>query len=128
MTSEPPPYPGEPGPSSDLPSYRSIPPPQGGYPPETPLPLTAPSSALEGNTKSLWSMILGILSLFWCGGVLLGPAAIVLSNLADKEIAATGGAQTGKIRSRVGLILGMIGAVGWLVYLLISTGSSTRAQ
>ena len=124
MTNEPPPYPGDPGPSNNLPSHGSIS-PQASHTPEPPLPLTARGTPLEGNTKALWSMILGILSLCWCTGVLLGPAAIILSNLADREIAATGGAQPGKIRSKVGLTLGMIGAVGWVIYLLTVTTSYT---
>ncbi len=37
MTNEPPPYPGDPNPSTgDLPAYGSTPPPEGGYPPPPP--------------------------------------------------------------------------------------------
>ncbi|WP_332663632.1 DUF4190 domain-containing protein [Aeromicrobium sp.] len=138
-TNDPPPYPGEPNPSTNnpqnpppLPSYGSTPepppgsypppppgsyppPPPGGYPPPAPGGYGAPP---ESNKKALWSMITGIISLFCCG-VVLGPVAIVLSNQAKSEIAATGGAQPGAGQAKAGLILGIIGIVGWVIFLLV---------
>jgi hypothetical protein len=61
-----------------------------------------------GNKKALWSMILGILSLFCCG-VVTGIVAIVLSQQAKQEIRASGGAQTGEGQAQAGLVLGIIG-------------------
>jgi hypothetical protein len=140
-TNEPPPYPGEPNPSandpqtppppaSEPPSYGSVPPPPGAYPPPPaggypPPPGNYPPPAPggygappESNKKALWSMITGIISLFCCG-VVLGPVAIVLSNQAKSEIAATGGVQPGAGQAKAGLILGIIGIVGWVIFLLV---------
>lgn len=63
-------------------------------------------------------MIAGIVSLFCCG-VVLGPVAIVLSTQARAEIAATGGVQSGEGQAKAGLILGIIGIIGWLFVLVI---------
>jgi hypothetical protein len=148
-TNEPPPYPGEPNPSTneptnppppsgEPPSYGSAPPPPGAYPPPPaggyppppaggypPPPGSYPPPApggygapLESNKKALWSMISGIISLFCCG-VVLGPVAIVLSNQAKSEIAATGGTQPGLGQAKAGLILGIIGIVGWVFIILV---------
>lgn len=140
-TNEPPPYPGEPNPSTndpqnppppagEPPSYGSAPPPPGAYPPPPaggypPPPGGYPPPApggygapLESNKKALWSMITGIISLFCCG-VVLGPVAIVLSNQAKSEIAATGGVQSGAGQAKAGFILGIIGIVGWVLFLLV---------
>ncbi len=144
MTNEPPPYPGEPNPSTNEPttpppppSYGSAPqppggaypppppgayppPPAGGYPPPGGYP-PAPGgygAPQESNKKALWSMICGIISLFCCG-VILGPVAIVLSNQAKSEIAATGGTQPGLGQAKAGLILGIIGIVGWVFLILV---------
>jgi len=61
-----------------------------------------------GNKKAMWSMILGILSLVCCG-VITGIAAIVLSQQAKREIAASGGMQTGAGQAQAGFVLGIIG-------------------
>ncbi|MEI2819181.1 MAG: DUF4190 domain-containing protein [Marmoricola sp.] len=69
------------------------------------------------NQKALWAMILGILSL--CCGFLLGIPAIILGVIGGKEIAASGGMQQGEGMAKAGLILGVIGTVigiGWLVF------------
>lgn len=72
---------------------------------------------MESNKKALWSMITGIISLFCCG-VVLGPVAIVLSNQAKAEIASTGGMQPGAGQAKAGLILGIIGIVGWVLVIV----------
>jgi hypothetical protein len=74
-----------------------------------------------GNQKALWSMILGILSLFCCG-VLTGIAAIVLSQQAKKEIAASGGMQTGSGQAQAGFVLGIIGIALTVVGLIAYVG------
>jgi hypothetical protein len=62
----------------------------------------------SSNQKALWSMILGIVSLLCCG-VITGAAAIILSQQAKKEIAASGGLQSGSGQAQAGFILGIIG-------------------
>ena len=63
-------------------------------------------------------MITGIISLFCCG-VVLGPVAIVLSNQAKNEIAYSRGMQTGEGMAKAGLILGIVGIVGWVLLIIV---------
>jgi hypothetical protein len=97
--SEPPPPP---------PQYGAPQPPYGGYPQKT-------------NQKAIWSLVLGILSIICCG-LLAGIPAIILGNLAKKEIDATG--QPGRGMAQAGFILGIISiAVTAISLLLYATGS-----
>lgn len=97
-------------------SYIPPPPPppgadQGGFyqPPKT-------------NQKALWSMILGILGLVCCG-LFAGVPALVLGNIAQKEIASSGGAQTGEGMAKAGVILGIITiAFSVLIIILLAVG------
>jgi hypothetical protein len=123
-TNEPPPSGNQPNPhTNDLPSYGSVPPPEGSYPPPPSggyPPPPAPGgygAAPEANKKALWSMILGIISLI-CFGIVVGPIAIVLSIMAKKEIEASGGRQTGGGQATAGLVLGILGAVFTVLYLI----------
>jgi uncharacterized membrane protein len=101
MSYTPPPPPPQPGP--------------GGYGYATP----------QQNQKALWSMILGILSLICCG-VVVGIVAIVLGNSAKKEIAASGGMQTGEGMAKAGVIMGWIGIALTILYVILAvTGALT---
>jgi len=71
----------------------------------------------SSNQKALWSMILGIASLFCCG-VITGAAAIILSQQAKREIAASGGMQTGAGQAQAGFILGIIGIALTVIILI----------
>jgi len=134
--SYPPPPPQEPDDSGSIPPppppppappYGSAPPPYGapqpGYgapPPGYGYPgggMAVPSS----NQKALWSMILGIVSLFCCG-VITGIVAIVLAQQAKKEIAASGGMQTGAGQAQAGFVLGIIGVALTVVGLFAWVG------
>ena len=64
-------------------------------PPPPPPPGPGGYAMPQTNQKALWSMILGILSLVCCG-LLAGIPALILGNSAQKEIAASGGAQSGE--------------------------------
>jgi hypothetical protein len=66
----------------------------------------------------MWSMITGIISLFCCG-IVLGPVAIVLSSQARSEIRQSQGWQTGEGQAKAGLILGIIGVVGWVLIIAV---------
>ena len=127
-TNEPPPN--EPqSPTSDLPSYGSVqpplppagsvpPPPAGGLPP-APGGYGAPA-APEQNKKALWSMILGIVGLVCCG-IFAGIPALVLSSQAKKEIAASGGQQTGGGMATAGLVLGILSLASTLFSIIYYT-------
>ncbi|TCI99792.1 DUF4190 domain-containing protein [Aeromicrobium sp. IC_218] len=118
MTTNEPPFSNDPNQPGGLPPYGSggdvPPPPPGGYgygdggygaPPEQ-------------NKKALWSMILGIVGLLCCG--IAGIVAIVLSNTAKKEIAASGGRQTGAGMATAGLVLGIVAIVLWIAGIVIN--------
>jgi len=64
----------------------------------------------QTNKKALWSMILGILGLLCCG-LFTGIPALILGNIAKKEIAGSGGAQSGGGMAQAGFILGIIAIV-----------------
>ncbi len=76
----------------------------------------------QTNQKALWSMILGIVGLICCG-LFAGIPALILGNMAKKEIAASGGAQTGGGMATAGVILGII-AIVWSIIsgILLATG------
>ncbi len=115
-------------------SYTPPPPPpeQGGWGGQQPndpgYPAPGPGAPGYGppknNTKALLSLIIGIVSLpfgFCCSIFgLVGIAAIVLGNMAKKEIAASGGAQTGAGMAKAGFILGIVGTVLAVVMAIVS--------
>ncbi len=98
----------------------------GGYPPGW-------TGQPQTNQKATWSLITGIFAVpLGCCSCLgwVGIAAILLGGSAKKEIAASGGAQTGEGQAKAGVILGWIGAVlGTIVLIvniaLVASGNST---
>lgn len=60
------------------------------------------------NQKALWALILGILGLVCCG-IFTAVPALILGNNAKKEIAASGGTQSGEGMAQAGFILGIVG-------------------
>lgn len=74
------------------------------------------------NQKALWSLILGILGLVCCG-IFTGIPALILGNGAKKQIAASGGAETGAGMAQAGVILGIIAiALSVLGFILFAAG------
>ncbi len=79
----------------------------------------------QTNQKAMWSMILGILSPFCCG-LFTGIPALILGNMAKKEIQSSGGAQTGAGMATAGIVLGIIAiALSILYIILYATGVLT---
>lgn len=77
----------------------------------------------QQNKKALWSMILGILGLVCCG-LFAGIPALILGNTAKKEIAASGGSQTGGGMATAGVILGIIAIVLSVIQIILfATGA-----
>jgi hypothetical protein len=77
------------------------------------------------NQKALWALITGILSLICCG-IVAGIPAMILGNSAKKEIAASGGTQSGGGMAQAGFILGIISiAITLLWIILYATGAAT---
>ncbi len=116
----PPPAYGTPPASGTVPPYGTAPqqppPPGYGYPPQPPQGYGYPPQPPQStNAKAVVSLVLGIVSMLFCfAGFIFGIAAIILSVLARKEIAAqppgttsSGGVAIG------GLVTGIIGTVIW---------------
>ncbi|GAB3660908.1 hypothetical protein GCM10027596_20310 [Nocardioides korecus] len=70
------------------------------------------------NKKAIWALVLGILGLVCCG-FFAGIPAIVLGRSAQREIDASGGAQSGRGMATAGFILGIIGVVWGVIYLIL---------
>lgn len=104
-------------------SYPPPPPPGGGgYPPPPPgaggYGQPGGYAQPQSNKKALWSMILGIVSIVCCG-ILAGIPALILGNIAKKEIAAAGGMQSGGGMAKAGVILGIISIALTIIYIIL---------
>ncbi|MGH3509343.1 MAG: DUF4190 domain-containing protein [Nocardioidaceae bacterium] len=92
----------------------------------TPPPPPPPAGSVPAgsNNKATLSLVLGILSipLGFCCSIfgLVGIAAILLGNSARKEIAQSGGAQTGDGLARAGVITGYVGVALGVVFLIVT--------
>ena len=92
------------------PQYGAPQPPMGGAPQGT-------------NPKAIWALVLGILGLLCCG-FFTGIPAVILGNMAKKEIES--GTGTGRGLAQAGFILGIIAiALGVLGVILAATGVVT---
>ncbi len=73
------------------------------------------------NNLALASMILGIVSIVvcccCCGGVILGSLAVILACLSRVEPFFTGQAKAGLVTGIIGICLGLLSTVVWMVYL-----------
>lgn len=109
-----------------------FPPPPGAYPPPAagagyPPPQQYAGGPQQTNQLALWSMITGIVALvlgvIGACGVIFGPVAIGLALPGKRQIAASHGMQKGDGMATAGLIMGSIGAVISVVWIiLIATG------
>ncbi|MFN2463376.1 MAG: DUF4190 domain-containing protein [Candidatus Dormibacteria bacterium] len=73
------------------------------------------------NQKAVISLVLAIVGLFCCG-LIMGPIAIFFARAADKEIAASGGTQTGSGLAKAGLIIGILEIVLFVLGVLLFAG------
>lgn len=62
------------------------------------------------NQKAIWALVLGILGLVCCG-IFTAIPALILGNMARKEVVANDGAQAGRGMAIAGIILGIVGIV-----------------
>jgi hypothetical protein len=98
------------------------------YTPPPPPPPPGPGyggygyAAPQTNKKAVWALVTGILSIVCCGP--LGIVAIILGRGAEREIAFSGGAQTGAGMAKAGFVLGIVGlALAVLSAILYATGA-----
>ena len=93
------------------------------YTPPPPPPMGGGYATPKTNQKAIWSLVLGILGLVCCG-LFAGIPAVILGNMAKKEIAASGGAEGGSGMAQAGFILGIIAIVlGAIGLILLATGA-----
>ena len=105
-------------------------------PPPPPPQYGAPQPAYGGvpektNGKAIWALVLGILGLVCCGFV-AGIPAIILGNMAKKEIDAGQGkgrgmAQAGFILGIVAVALGILWVVLWAAGVVDVSGSASTS-
>ena len=86
------------------------------------------------NGKAIWSLVLGIVGLVGlvCCGFLAGIPAIILGNMAKKEIDAGQGtgrgmAQAGFILGVIAVVLGILGLILWAVGVVDISGSASTS-
>ena len=106
-------------------------PPPGGYPGAFQGPTVYPGSGTN-NSNATTSLILGILSMVFCG-IFTGIPAIIVGNKAKREIEATGGVQGGSGSAMAGVILGWISVamMAFVIVLIIAVtflGKSTTSK
>jgi hypothetical protein len=76
-----------------------------------------PGAAAGTNKKAIWSLVLGILGLICCGFI-AGIPAIILANMAKKEIATSG--EGGGGMATAGLVLGVLAVIWGVIYLILA--------
>ena len=82
-----------------------------------------PGQPAGNNKKAIWALVLGILGCVCCG-FFAGVPAIILGKMAQNEIDASGGAQTGRGMATAGFILGIVAvAFGIIGIILNLTGA-----
>lgn len=128
MTSDGPRYPEYPEQNPDDGRPDEPPPPADGSPPPPPPPnpwqAPPPAYGQPGvpvgsatNQKATWALILGILGPFCCG-IFTAIPALILGIVARKEIDASGGSQTGRGMAIAGIILGIVGIVVSVLFIV----------
>lgn len=93
--------------------------------PGSPMPPHAyyPPQPAPQNGMGVAALVLGILSLL-CFGFVLGVLAIIFGGIGISRVNA--GRATNKGQATWGLVLGIIGLVGWSIWLLAQAGSGAR--
>jgi hypothetical protein len=122
--------PPQPQPQPGPPPNRQVPPPWPAQPqqpqPQRPAQPPQPQGpagpwppARQTDTGATISLILGALSIAFCG-VICGPIAIVVGGQAKKRIRNSGGSLDGEGQAKVGVILGWVGAVLYTVIIIVA--------
>ena len=109
-------------------SYSEPPPPPPQYGAPQPQYGGAPQKT---NGKAIWSLVLGIVGLVCCG-FLAGIPAIILGNMAKKEIdsgqgTGRGMAQAGFILGIIAVVLGILGVILWAAGVVDVSGSASTS-
>ena len=82
----------------------------------TPQPQAQPQPT---NTNAIISLVLGIIGIIFCAGI-LAPIAWYLGAQAENQIDASAGLQGGRGIATAGKIIGIIGTVLFVIWLVIT--------
>jgi hypothetical protein len=95
-------------------SYSEPPPPQYGAP-------QPPYGGQPAKTSgmAIASLVLGIVGILACGCFIFSILAVVFGRIGQRNIAQSGGAQTGAGLAKWGFILGVVGIVLGIIYWII---------
>jgi len=113
-------------PISELPEFAGLFPAASATPPPSPPPppppamtsMAMPPSGRPVNSQmAIWSMILGVLSMFQCCQIILGPVAIILGFVALSKIKANP-SMTGSGFAIAGIVMGVLGLLIGLAFLI----------
>jgi hypothetical protein len=77
-----------------------------------------PGGVPANHPRAVLILVLGIVSLFCCG-IITGPIAIIFANKAKAEINASNGTLGGAGMVQAGFILGIIGTVLSILWIII---------
>jgi hypothetical protein len=87
-------------------------------------PSPAPASVSTTNNMAIAGLVMGILTMTiggcCCFGIPFNILGIVFSVVALSQINKAGGAQSGKGLAIAGLVLSILGTIGWVVFSLLS--------
>ena len=87
-------------------------------PPPPPGDRPAYGGYAQPHPRGTLILVLGIISIF-CFGIILGPIAAVMGKNALTEIDANPGAYTNRGLVQVGMILGIVAIVLWVIGLIV---------
>jgi hypothetical protein len=81
-----------------------------------------PAAAPSTNGLAIASMVLGILWIWWVGSIL----ALVFGYMAKRQIAESGGSQSGGGMATAGIVLGWIGVATLIGFIVLFAVGSTE--
>lgn len=113
------------------PAHPAYPAPPPAVPAPPPMGVQGHPYGTYGTTatsgRAVWSLVLGLVGLlgFFLFSGVFSIAAIILGQVAKKEIDAAGGALTGRGQAEAGFVLGVIGVVVLAIMVVLLLGSGT---
>ena len=101
------------------------------YPPQPPPAMPGPmyGASPRNDSKAVWSLVLGLLSILCCTGIFSAIPAVVLGVMSRRDIARSGGALGGGGLAIAGIACGAftsLATVGYIAYAVASVGHGLR--
>jgi hypothetical protein len=92
--------------------------------PSDPLSASSPGAPRSTNALAVVSLVLSIVWLFGFGSL----GAVVLGFVGRQQIRQSNGAQPGSALALAGIVIGAIGVIGAVVFLLLNQPCGTRGM